>query len=57
MDAAPDIAKELFKVYTDSMAKTLKALFLYIPGTTHSVRCYQICGSTSRCIGSGTIGE
>jgi vacuolar protein sorting-associated protein 52 len=26
-DAAPDIAKELFKVYTDSMAKTLYALF------------------------------
>jgi vacuolar protein sorting-associated protein 52 len=27
MDAAPDIAKELFKVYTDNMAKTLYALF------------------------------
>jgi vacuolar protein sorting-associated protein 52 len=27
MDAAPEIAKELFKVYTDSMAKTLYALF------------------------------
>lgn len=27
MDAVPDVAKELFKVYTDSMAKTLYALF------------------------------